>query len=48
MELVNLQEHTFRPFIFLPLSRPPINLIDLLGLDILLIWEAAGEGIDPV
>lgn len=38
---------TFSDLVFRPLSRPPINLINLLVLDILLIWDATGEGMDP-
>lgn len=39
---------TFNDLVFRPLSRPPINLINLLGFVILLIWDATGEGMDPV
>ena len=38
---------TFSDLAFRPLSRPPINLINLLVLDIL-FWDATGEGMDPV
>lgn len=31
---------------FLPRSRPPSILINLFGVDILLIWEPTGEGTD--
>ena len=39
---------TFKDLDFLPRSLPPRILMSLLGLDILLIWEATGEGIDPL
>lgn len=39
---------TFNALAFLPLSRPLMILINLLGLDMLLICEAAGEGIELV
>ena len=41
-------EITFSALAFLPLSRPLMILINLLGLDMLLICEAAGEGIELV
>lgn len=39
---------TFNALAFLPLSRPLMILINLLGLDMLLICEAAGEGLELV
>ena len=39
---------TFGALAFRPLSRPLIILINLLWLDMLLICDAAGEGIEPV
>lgn len=44
-----LNKLTLSAFAFLPRSRPPLMiLINLLGLDMLLICEAAGEGIELV
>lgn len=40
-------KNTFNDLAFLPLSRPLINFMNLFVLDMLLIWEAAGEGMDP-
>ena len=43
-----ITKSTFSALALRPRSRPPINLMNLFGLDILLIWDATGEGTEPL